>query len=495
MSGRRKWVRGSVVRCVWTLGFMLLYMAGCRFRDQNPPPIPPVDLASVDSPCDSLSPLTPDELNLVADQIRQSRRPPTPPTRKYNILALSGGGAYGAYTAGVVCGWTETGTRPEFDVITGISTGSLIACLAFLGPSTDAEIQRFYTQTSTRDLYRIHKPIRSLFSAYIADNTPLAERLSATVTPQFLAAVAQEHLKGRRLYVGTTNLNTRRLVVWDMGAIATRGTPASRELFINVLLASTAIPGFFPPVRFSVDVDGKPCEEIHVDGGVSRAVFFRAPYVSPETRAAFGATSLHDSNLYLIIAGKLYPDPAPVRMRALNIAGNSISSLLHSSARAEVYRLFTYSILTGMNYNLAAVSKDFPTLSTSVKFDPVEMSKLFEEGRRQILSGSAWQKHPQGMEKSEDIRARTGLQLTVPPPEGCPPGTAPVLPLDMPREMPRELPAIEPSFPELPLMRPLFPSLWYLPDQLELPFPTLPAFPRLNPGDSPIPPNRAPIAK
>ncbi|MCZ2344508.1 MAG: patatin-like phospholipase family protein [Bacteroidales bacterium] len=484
---------GHTARILFPLAFLPLILAGCRFYNHSQAPIPPTDLASVDSPCDSLSPLTADELNLVADQIRESRRPPATPARKYNILALSGGGAYGAYTAGVLCGWTETGTRPEFDVITGISTGSLIACLAFLGPCTDEEIHRFYTQTKSRDLYRIHKPIRSLFSAYLADNTPLADRISATITPQFLAAVAGEHAKGRRLYVGTTNLNTRRLVVWDMGAIAARGTPESRELFINVLLASTAIPGFFPPVRFSVDVDGKPCEEIHVDGGVSRAVFFRAPFAPPESRAAFGATSLHDSNLYLIVAGKLYPDPAPVRMKALNIAGNSISSLIHSSARAEVYRLFTYSILTGMNYHLAAVPQEFATITSSVKFDPIEMTKLFEEGRRQIHNGTAWRKHPQGLEKSEDIRARTGLHLTVPPPDGCKPGTVPVVPLEMPREMPRELPAVEPTFPGLNLMPPLFPSLWYIPDQFGMPLPLSPSYPLR--GNSPIPPGRAPIAK
>lgn len=480
------WLRGRYVLIVFAMAVI-----GCRQEMQTAPPIAPVDLADREAPCDSLSPLTAEELNLVADQIRQSRRQSGTPNRKYNILALSGGGAYGAFTAGVICGWTETGQRPEFDVVTGISTGALIASLSFLGPQADDELRNFYTNTSTKDVYEIRKPIRSLFSAYLADNTPLAERISHTITPEYLHAVAAEHAKGRRLYVGTTNLNTRRLVVWDMGAIASKGTPESRLLFINVLLASTAIPGFFPPVRFPVDVDGRPCEEIHVDGGVSRALFFRAPYVPPHERPAFGATSLHDSNLYLIIAGKLYPDPAPVKLKALNIAGSSISSLLYSSARAEVYRLFTYSVLTGMNYYLAAIPQEFPTFTSSVKFDPVSMSQLFEEGRRLAIMGN-WRRHPQGLEKSEDIRARTGLHLTVPPPEACGPGPTPVIPLEMPRTMPADpnMPAVEPSWPFGMTSFPLFPTLPYLPGQFGLPLPNM--LPPRAPG---IPPSRQPLSK
>ena len=428
----------------WAIVFAALAVlpaVGCRREHRPAPPDEHIDLADRDAPADSLSPLSSEELNVVADQIREvrrSRRPATGPDRKYTILAMSGGGAYGAYTAGVVCGWTETGTRPRFDVITGISTGSLVAALAFIGPTADDEIRRFYTQTTTEEVYEIRKPIRSLFSAYLADNTPLAEQIARTITPDYLRAVAAEHAAGRRLYVGSTNLNTRRLVVWDMGAIAARGTPEARDLYIDVLLASTAIPGFFPPVTFQTNVDGHPHEEVHVDGGVSRALFFRAPHVPPADRAAFGPASLHDSDLYLIVAGKLYPDPAPVQLKALSVAGSSISSLLYSSARAEVYRLFTYSILTGMNYYLAAVPADFDVGGSSVKFDPVEMTRLFEEGRREILTGTAWRRHPQSLDKSEDIRVRTGLNLTVPADEsaGPKPYRAPIIPLTVPQRMP-----------------------------------------------------------
>ena len=467
------------------LFLLLIFLTGCLQRSSSKPDLAPIDLVDRDAPCDSLCLLTPEELNLVGDQIRLSRRPPIFPTRKYNILALSGGGAYGAYSAGILYGWTESGTRPDFDVITGISTGALIAALAFLGPQKDQELRHFYTTIKNKDIYRIHKPIRSLFSAYIADNAPLAERIRQTVTPEYLHAVASEHARGRRLYVGTTNLNTRRLVVWDMGAIASRGTPEARELFINVLLASTAIPGFFPPVRFPVNVDGKSCEEVHVDGGVSRPIFFRPPYVPPSERAAFGPASLYDSNLYLVIAGKLYPDPQPVRLRALSIASTSISSLLYASGRAEAYRLFTLSVFTGMNYYQTTVPPDFPALSSSVKFDPKVMTRLFEIGRERMRAGDVWRRHPPGLEKAEDVRARMGLNLTIPGPDGCGLLPAPVVPLEMPRQLPPSLPAVEGM--EWP-----FPAVPIIPNILGLPgLPLPPLFPPWTPG---IPPTREPIA-
>lgn len=469
---------------------LLCILPGCLPRASSRPELAPVDLADRDSPCDSLSVLTPEELNLVADQIRLSRRPAVLPRRKYQILALSGGGAYGAYSAGILYGWTETGTRPDFDVITGISTGALIAALAFLGPSRDEELRHFYTTVTTKDIYRIHKPIRSLFSAYIADNQPLADRIREQVTPEYLHAVASEHARGRRLYVGTTNLNTRRLVVWDMGAIASRGTPEARELYVNVLLASTAIPGFFPPVRFPVNVDGKLCEEIHVDGGVSRPIFFRPPYVPPSERAAFGPSSLYDSNLYLVIAGKLYPDPQPVRLRALSIASSSISSLLYASGRAEAYRLFTLSVFTGMNYYQTTVPPDFPVLSSSVKFDPDVMTRLFELGRERMRNGDVWRRHPPGLQKAEDVRARTGLNLTIPGPDGCGLAPAPVVPLDMPGPAPEGAPSV---LPAVEGMEWPFPPVPILPNWLG--WPGLPLPPLIPTSPQGIPPTRKPIAK
>jgi predicted acylesterase/phospholipase RssA len=346
----------------------------------------------------------------MAERVRAERRPAVPPPKR-SVLVLSGGGAFGAYSAGVLVGWTEAGTRPEFDVVTGISTGALIAPLAFLGPEHDDELRQMYTTLRNDDLFRLKFPIDGLFSASLADNAPLARKVESIVTSDFLRKVAAEHAKGRRLYVGTTELESRRQVVWDLGAIAARGSPHDLGLFRRVLLASAAIPGFFPPIQIPIAVEGQLYEECHVDGGVSASLFFRPPWVPPERRGDPAAASLHGSDLFVIVAGKLFPDPDPVKPNALTIAGKSVSALIHAQTRGDLGKLYLASILTGMNYRLAAIPADFPTMVSSTDFDPVEMTKLFEEGVRRARAGTAWRATPPGLEKGEAVSQRQGVQL------------------------------------------------------------------------------------
>jgi hypothetical protein len=391
----------------WTL-------AGCHWHSRGKLEPSPVQATDRDNPIDAIAPLDADELKRAADMVRISRRPAVPPERTYNILVLSGGGIYGAYPAGFLCGWTSTGQRPVFDVITGVSTGGLIAAVAFLGPDYDWLLTELYTTVTNRDIFRVRKPFRGLFSISIADNEPMADRLRDIVTSEFLSRTAAEHAKGRRLYIGTTNLATRRLIVWDMGAIASRGTPESEQLFEDILLASTAVPGFFPPVHIDVDVDGQTYHELHVDGGVTRSMFFRPPYVPPSRREGFGTTSLFGSNLYIILAGKLYADSDAVRPKPLPIAGAAITSLVYSQNRGDIDRLFNYSVLTGMNFKLATIPQDFPVSNQALKFDPVEMGKLYQLGREHSVQPIIpWQDRPPALDANEELRSRTGTRLTV----------------------------------------------------------------------------------
>src|SRR5206468_5122524 len=141
------------------------------------------------------------------------------PARRFNVLVLSGGGAYGAYPAGILCGWTEAGTRPSFDVVTGVSTGALVATLAFLGPARDPDLRRFYTTVTNKDVFAERRPeVAGVLGESLADSAPLERLINSVADEKLLAEVAAEHAKGRRLYVGTTHLDSRRLVVWDMGA-------------------------------------------------------------------------------------------------------------------------------------------------------------------------------------------------------------------------------------------------------------------------------------
>ena len=158
-------------------------------------------------------------------------------------------------------------------MVTGVSTGSLIAPFAFLGPDYDDLLERSYTGVRPGDLYRLRYPTSLLWSDSLADAEPLRRRVEAEITPDVIARVARAHASGRRLYIGTTNLDTKSLVVWDLGAIAAGDDPHKVSLFREVILASCAIPGLLPPVPITVGVNGRPRSELHVDGGVNTSLF------------------------------------------------------------------------------------------------------------------------------------------------------------------------------------------------------------------------------
>jgi hypothetical protein len=357
------------------------------------------------------SAVRPDELLAFGERSRAAVKPPVPFPRK-TVLVVSGGGSYGAYPAGVLVGWTATGTRPEFDVVTGISTGAILGAFAFLGPSEDAELQRCYTTLRDRDVYRRNRLIPSLLSEAFADTRPLERLIAETATDERICRFAFEHQRGRRFYVGTTDLDARRAVIWDMGAIASRYTPESRELFRKVLLASAAIPGFFPPVRIPVTVDGRRYIERHVDGGTTSSMFFAPPWVPPEVREGLPPGWLYGSDIYILVAGKVYPDPEPVPARSISIAANAISTVVYEQTRSDLHKLFLVSAITGMNYNVSVIPAELNSPLAATTFDPKEMSRLFSAGYQWAASGLRWRITPPGHEPGEVVKVRTGTVLT-----------------------------------------------------------------------------------
>jgi predicted acylesterase/phospholipase RssA len=393
---------------------LLLLAAGCRAPDAPTPAaagIRPDELVDPQGYGDAPGLPVARDLFRVGERIRAAQRPAVPPAKK-TCLALSGGGAFGAYQAGLLVGWSEAGTRPEFDAVTGVSTGALVAALAFLGPEYDGELRRVYTTLRTKDIYTKKKGVKAILSDSLADNAPLRRQIAAVLTPAAVERLAAEHRKGRRLYVGTTDLDGRRPVVWDLGAIAAGGEPDARDLIANLLLASAAIPAFFPPVEVPVEVGGRRLVERHVDGGVTMNVFFRPPQVPPDLRHRPPADFLFDSDMYVIVAGKLYADPEPVKARVLPIAAGSVSTLIYAETRAELVKMYTAAMIAGMNYRLAAIPQEFRAPSDSTAFDPAEMGRMFEEGRRQALAGTAWRNCPPGTLDSEVLPQRAGTRLT-----------------------------------------------------------------------------------
>jgi predicted patatin/cPLA2 family phospholipase len=321
-----------------------------------------------------------------------------------NVLVLSGGGMNGAYTAGVLKGWTASGARPRLDVVTGISTGALIATFAFLGPQYDDALQRGYTTLRDGDIFRRRFPLALLWADSLVDDAPLRRHIEAEITPDILAQVARAHAEGRRLYIGTTDLDTRRQVIWDMGAIAAGDSPDKLDLFRKVVLASASVPGLFPPVPIDVEINGRYFTELHVDGGVTANLFLRSDMLGPPTSA--GNTTVH-----VIVAGKLQTQPQAVKRGLLSISDGSLEGLLQSQFEGALLRVYFVSRNAGARFALAAVPENFPGSLDSLSFDPRVMQALFDEGFRSARASTAWRKAPPGVSPREQPPPRGGTRF------------------------------------------------------------------------------------
>jgi Patatin-like phospholipase len=309
-----------------------------------------------------------------------------------SFLALSGGGADGAFGAGVLAGWTTRGNRPEFDLVTGVSTGALTAPFAFLGPRYDDALKKVFTESTTSDI-AIVRPVRGLLGGEsLASNAPLAKVVAFYVNDAFLKEVAAEYLKGRRLLIGTTNLDAQRPVIWDMGKIAASGHPQAIELFRKILLASAAIPAVFPPGFVEVAANGTVYEEMHVDGGATREVFLLPTQIlAKNVDSTLNVKPIRRS--YIIRNGRVGPEWKAVKPRTLSIAGRSISTLIKNQGIGDLYELYAFTKRNGVDYNLIYIPSNFPDTSTTA-FDPVYMTKLYDLGFQMARNGNSWKKVP-----------------------------------------------------------------------------------------------------
>lgn len=314
-----------------------------------------------------------------------------------HILALSGGGSYGAFGAGVLNGWSESGKRPQFDIVTGISTGALIATLAFLGSDYDDELERLYTNTRASDVY-LTKGVVGIFGASLLDYTPLKRQIESVVTEQLLNEIAAAYRNGRRLYVGTTNLDAGELVVWDMGAIAASGHERRVRIFQKVLRASAAVPGIFKPVYIQPAVENS-ARQMHVDGAVKAPVLIRSFMLQ---------TPAQKRTLHVIINRQLTLADATqaVEPKVLDISRKSISELLRGLLYKTLYQGYVSARNAKARFRLISIP-DTETLSrTSLEFDPKLMRRLFDIGRQQGRDGTAWLKEPPRLESLERITRR-----------------------------------------------------------------------------------------
>ncbi len=380
---------------------LAVMMSGCvAVQERAAVPGPHIQAAQVSGYGDIRSwgdAVTPTAEAIIRQQYRQVREAslagqPGASTRKADFLAISGGGGDGAYAAGFLTGWTRSGRRPHFEVVTGVSTGALAAPFAFLGPSYDGVLKEIYTRYADSDLV-VDRGLLGFMGPSRYDTSPLKGLLERYMTDNVLDAIAQEYAKGRRLLVQTTNIDAQRPVIWDLSAIAASQQPDRRDLIVQVLLASTALPGLFPAVRIRVSADGRAYDELHVDGGVTAQIFFAPPRTrfARFEQMAFGRA--RERTLYVIRNGKLTPDYRPTEERALPLATRSITTLTKYQGLSDLRRLDRIARETNARVLFTSIPPDFTTAARS-EFDREYMGELFRVGEEMGRTGRAWHSDP-----------------------------------------------------------------------------------------------------
>lgn len=317
-------------------------------------------------------------------------------------LTLSGGADDGAFGAGLLVGWSAHGDRPPFKLVTGVSTGGLIAPFAFLGSKYDPVLTRVYTTLDKSKVYEERfAPVAAIAQDALADTDPLFRTISECLDEKFLSEIAAEYEKGRLLTIQTTDLDAGRPVLWNIGAIAASGHPKALDLVRHILLASAAIPAAFPPVLFEVEAHGKTYEEMHVDGGaVSQSVL--APARMNLNAALSQAGYKHQGfGVYVIRNGHLHTEWSDTEKKTLPIAQRAVSVLTNYSGVGDLYKLYLISKRNGFEFRLAYIPDDFsPERKTD--FDPEYMNKLFNYAAGKAANGYPWDREPPGFNMKDD---------------------------------------------------------------------------------------------
>jgi len=305
-------------------------------------------------------------------------------------------GEDGAFGAGLLVGWSDAGTRPMFDLVTGVSSGALIAPFAFLGREHDGQLREIFTKYGRKDIFT-YNVSGVIEGSALADDAPLARLIEKYVDAAFLQEIARERAKGRVLLIGTTNLDTQRPVMWDMGRIAMSNDREAIVLFRKILLASATLPGVFPPVRIQVRVGGQNYDELHVDGGVTRQVFIAPSIISSVSHDQKSGKGTAKPRLFVIRNGKIDPEWQSVHENVVSITQRSISTLIKNQGIGDLYRIYSVTRRDGIDFNLASIPADFGETSDE-PFDQKYMIALFDRGYDLASRNYSWVKAPPGME-------------------------------------------------------------------------------------------------
>lgn len=311
--------------------------------------------------------------------------------RRPNYLMLSGGGAGGAFGAGLLIGWTKRGDRPDFDLVTGVSAGSLIAPFAFIGSDTDTELERILTSGIAGKMDSPKHLLSGILGQSLYSAKPLHDLISEFVDDDFLRRIADRHRTGARLFVATTNLDAQRGMVWDMGAIAASGQPGAKDLFARVLAASASIPAVFPPTMINVTANGRQFQELHADGGVTRLI-----YLFPETiltnPSAARLPSGPRPRIYAVVNETLAPVFGVTEDRAFSVARRAYATLVKAGVQSTLSAAYEFTVANGIDLNIAFIDQSFPS-DPKIPFDPVYLNKVLSLGKSKGQTAD-WMKKP-----------------------------------------------------------------------------------------------------
>jgi Patatin-like phospholipase len=335
------------------------------------------------------------EFLAAAKRLRQSRGlSPGATLPPVEFLSVSGGGENGAFGAGLLCGWSEQGTRPAFELVTGVSTGALTAPFAYLGPSYDPQLRAVYTELTPGHVLIKRGLTAALFDDALADNSPLFKTISFYLNENVLTALEKAYNDGRLLLIVSTDPDSQQPVIWNVGAIAKSRNPRALDTIRRLLLASAAIPGAFPPTMFNVTLDGKPYQEMHVDGGAFVQAFLYSSALARLRREHMANKRLVvPATAYIIRNGRLDPEWEKVERSTLSIVARAISNMIAASGYNDVIRMYNNTKRDGIDFKLAYIGSDF-NAKLPTPFDQTFMRALFEYGCQRGRHGYDWASQP-----------------------------------------------------------------------------------------------------
>ncbi len=335
------------------------------------------------------------EFTAAVDRLRRAQGfAPDAILPEVQLLAVSGGGENGAFGAGVLCGWTDYGNRPVFELVTGVSTGALTAPFAYLGSNYDPQLRAVYTELTASHVLERRALTAAIFNDAMADNAPLFKTISIYLNDAMLAALGKTYEGGRLLLIATSDLDAQTPVIWNIGAIAKSGHPRALDTIRRILLASAAVPGAFPPTLFDVTVDGVAYQELHVDGGAFAQAFLYPAAITRQRRARMAkGQRVTPARAFVIRNGRLDAQWATTQRTTLGIASRAISTMIAASGINDVIRMYNATQRDGIDFNLAYIGSDF-TEQLPAPFDQGYMRALFSYGYRRARRGYEWAKQP-----------------------------------------------------------------------------------------------------